>query len=54
MNKERVSELNKKSYYKNRDKVLARHREYRLKPEVKKKRYEYDVLYRKKHPDKIK
>lgn len=54
LNKEKVSEINKKSYYKNRDKKLAKQKEYRKRPEVKQQRYEYDTQYRKTHPDKVK
>lgn len=54
LNKEKVSEINRKSYYKNRDKILAKQKEYRQRADVKQKRYEYDVLYRKTHPDIVK
>ena len=48
-NKERFSEINKKSYYKHREERLIKQKEYFSKPDVKQRRYEYDKKYRETH-----
>lgn len=47
--KEQISASNKKSYEKNKLKKLAKQKEHRAKPEVKKARAEYDKIYRETH-----
>lgn len=47
--KKQISQINKKSYEKNKNKKLAKQKEHRAKPEVKKARAEYDKIYRETH-----